>query len=94
MRKYNYKVHIRGINADIKFNCSSITFINKYIRKFIRDYDYRFDLVIRNYHTNDIIQDCSLYRDFSILNRINCSFKLVKHNNNYYFVNHEKNKIC
>lgn len=84
MRKYNYKVHIRSVDADIKFNCSTISFINRYIRKFIRDYDYRFNLVIRDYNTNMIIQDCSLHHDFSILNRYKSSLVLVKFNNLFY----------
>lgn len=94
MRKYNYKVHIIFLDTDIKFNCSTITFINKYLRKCRRNYGNRFNMIIRNYHTNDIIQDCSVYRDLSVFNRYDSSLKLIKSNNLFYIVNHEKDKIC
>ena len=94
MRNYHYKIIIRNVYGEIRFNSNSIQYINKRLKKFILFNGVRLNVIIRNYHTNDVIQDSSIYQDLSILNRLNCSFKLVKHNNNYYFVNHEKNKIC
>ncbi len=91
MRNYHYKIIIRCIYGEIRFNSNSIQYINKRLRKFILFHGVRLNVIIRNYHTNVIIQDSSIYHDLSIFNRFDSTFKLVKHNNQYYFVNHEKN---
>lgn len=94
MKEYIYKVYIRGILQDWKFNCASIQCINKHVKCFIRLYGNRLNIVIRNYYTNDIIQDCSIHNGISVLNRFDSNLKLIKRKNSFYFANHEnKRKI-
>ena len=41
MKTYRYKVHIRCIEYELKFNCNSIHYLNRMLRKFIRTNGYR-----------------------------------------------------
>lgn len=85
MKENIYRVHIRNIFQDYKFSCVSVQGINKHIKHFILLHGYRFNIIIRNYYTNEIIQDSSIHPNLTVFNRFDNSLKLIKRKNSFYF---------
>lgn len=84
-KKSIYKVHIKGIMQDYKFNCISVKYINKHLKYFIRLHGYRLNITVRNYYTNEIIQYSSIHPDLFVFNGLDNKLKLIKRKNSFYF---------